>query len=77
MPCNSKYRSFVTDMVPVGELEHGGECDLGVDISDSEGGELAEDFQNGETSSKETREDKHDAKGDYQSIKGNYRGWGL
>ena len=30
-----------------------------------------------ETSSKETRDDKHDAKGDYQTIKGNYRGWGL
>ena len=77
MPCNSKYRSCVTDMVPVGELEHGGERDLGVPISDSQGGGLAEDFQNGETSSKETRDDKHDAKGDYQSIKSNYRGWGL
>ena len=77
MPCNSKYRSFVTDMVPVGELEHGGECDLGVHILDSEGGELAEDFQNGETSRKETRDDKHEATGDNQSIKGNYRGWGL
>ena len=73
VPCNSKYQSFVTDMVPVGELE----CDLGVHISGSEGGELAEDFENGETSSKETRDDKHDAKGDYQSTKGNYRGWGL
>ena len=45
MPCNSKYRSCVTDMVPVGELEHGGECDLGVHITDSEGGELAKIFK--------------------------------
>ena len=75
--CNSEYWSCPADLAPVGELEHGGECDLGVHISDSEGGELAEDFQNGETSREETRDDKHEAKGDYQSIKGNYRGWGL
>ena len=77
MPCNSKYGSCVTDMVPVRKLEHGGERDLGVHISDSHGGELAEDFQNGEKGREETREDKHEAKGDYQSIKGNYRGWCL
>ena len=77
MPCNSEYWSCLTDMVPSGELEHGGECDLGVHISDSEGGELAEYFQNGETNREETRDDKHEAKGDYQRIKGYYRGWGL
>ncbi|CAH3143140.1 unnamed protein product [Porites evermanni] len=62
VPCNSEYWSCPADLAPVGELEHGGECDLGVHISDSEGGELAEDFQNGETSREETRDDKHEAK---------------
>ena len=37
-----------------------------------EGGELAEDFQNGETSRKETRLDKYKAKGDDHSRKGSY-----
>ena len=37
-----------------------------------EGGELAEDFQNGETSRKETRSDKYKAKGDDHSRKGSY-----
>ena len=77
MPCNSEYWSCLTDMVPSGEFEHGGGCDLGIHISDSEGGEPAEYFQNGETNREETTDDKHEAKGDYQRIKGNYRGWGL
>ena len=37
-----------------------------------EGGELAEGFQNGETSRKETREDEHQAKGDDHNRKGSY-----
>ena len=40
--------------------------------SHRERGELAEDFQNGETSREEARKDKHKAKGDYQSRKGSY-----
>ena len=37
-----------------------------------EGGELAQDFQNGETSRKETRLDKYKAKGNDHSRKGSY-----
>ena len=39
----SEYRPCLEDTVLVREFEHGGECDQGVDISDTEGGGLAED----------------------------------
>ena len=39
----SKYRPCLEDTVLVREFEHGGECDQGVDISDTEGGGLTED----------------------------------
>jgi len=45
--------SCFLDMVPGGKLEHGAECDKGVNISNTEGGGLAEDVQNRETSGEE------------------------
>ena len=39
----SEYWPCLEDTVLVREFEHGGECDQGVDISDMEGGGLAED----------------------------------
>ena len=33
-------------MIPGGELDHGAECDKGVNISNTEGGALTEDVQN-------------------------------
>ena len=47
-------------MVQVGEFVHHGECDKRVDISDTEGGGLAEDVQNSETSVQEITEDEHE-----------------
>ena len=41
-------------------------------ISHRERGEIADDFQNGETSRKETRDNEQKAKGDYHSRKGSY-----
>ena len=47
-------------MVQVGEFVHHGECDQRVDIKDTEGGGLAEDVQNSETSVQEITEDEHE-----------------
>ena len=47
-------------MVQVGEFVHHGECDQRVDKSDTEGGGLAEDVQNSETSMQEITEDEHE-----------------
>ena len=62
MPCNSEYPSCLADMVPVRKLEHGGERDKGVNISNTERGGLAEDVQNRETRKEGRAEDKHEAK---------------
>ena len=43
------------------EFEHGGECDQGVDISDTEGGGLAKDVLKSETSRQERIEDGYKA----------------
>ena len=42
----SEYLSCLPDMVPGGELEHGAECDKGVNVSNTEEGGLAGDVQN-------------------------------
>lgn len=57
----SEYRSSFADLAPVGGLEHGGERDQAVAISDTEGGQLAEHVQSGYTSEKERRQDEHEA----------------
>ena len=61
MPGKREYEYCLTDTTLVGKLKFGGECDQGVDISDTEGGGLAEDVQNGEMSGQETTEDEHEA----------------
>ena len=43
MPGKREYEYCLTDTTLVGKLKLGGECDQGVDISDTEGGGLAED----------------------------------
>ena len=50
--------SCLADTVLVAEFVHGGECDQGVDILDTEGGELAEDYFKGEMSRQERTEDE-------------------
>ena len=45
MPGKREYEYCLTDTTLVGKLKLGGECDQGVDISDTEGGGLAEDVQ--------------------------------
>ena len=54
MPGKREYEYCLTDTTLVGKLKLGGECDQGVDISDTEGGGLAEDVQNGDMSVQET-----------------------
>ena len=66
----TNYSEFVSDLQDMVETAYS-------DVRQSLLRSSAEDFQNDETSRKETRDDKHEATGDYQSIKGNYRGWGL
>ena len=61
MPDKREYEYCLTDTTLVGKLKLGGECEQGVDISDTEGGGLAEDVQNGEMSGQETKEDEHEA----------------
>lgn len=58
MPGKHEYRSCFADIVQVGEFVHHGECDQRVDISDTEGGGLAEDVQNSETSVQEITEEE-------------------
>ena len=53
-PGKHEYRSCFVDMVQVGEFVHHG------DISDTEGGGLAQDVQNSETSVQEITEDEHE-----------------
>lgn len=60
MPGKHEYRSCFVDMVQVGEFVHHGESDQRVDIKDTEGGGLAEDVQNSETSVQEITEDEHE-----------------
>ena len=59
-PGKHEYRSCFVDMVQVGEFVQHGECDQRVDISDTEGGGLAEDVQNSEASVQEIPEDEHE-----------------
>ena len=61
MPGKRKYQSYLTDTSLVEKFELGGECEQGVDISDTEGGGIATDVPNGEMSGQERREDKHEA----------------
>ena len=61
MPGKRKYQSYLTDTPLVEKFELGGECEQGVDISDTEGGGIAKDVQNGEMNGQERREDKHEA----------------
>ena len=61
MPGKREYEYCLTDTSLVGKLKLGAECDQGVDISDTKGGGLAEDVQNGEMSEQETTEDEHEA----------------
>ena len=60
MPGKREYEYCLTDTTLVGKLKLGGECDQGVDISDTDEGGLAEDVQNGEMSGQETTEDEHE-----------------
>ena len=57
----SEYQSYLGDTVLVREFVHGGECDQGVGISDTEGVGLADDVQNGKTRRQERTEDEHKA----------------
>ena len=50
------------DMVPGGELKHGGKCDKRANLLNMEGGGLEEDVQNGETRREERREDEYEGK---------------
>ena len=53
--------SCLADTVLVAEFVHGGECDQGVDILDTEGGGLAEDDFKGEMSGQERTDDECEA----------------
>ena len=50
------------DMVPGGELKHGGECDKRVNLSNMEACGHEEDVQNRETRKEERTEDEHEGK---------------
>ena len=56
-----EYWSSLADSAPVGELDHGGDRDQVVAISDTEGDELAEHVQSRYKSEKERTEDEHEA----------------
>ena len=62
VPGTSGYWSCLADELPAGEPEHGGDYDKRVNISNKEGGRLAEDVKNRETNSEKRKEDKHNAK---------------